>query len=159
MSLSAPVQLVTRGRSITPFPVADGVTIYHGAIVRLDMSGADKGRIKNWADAVSPPIHCLAGVAMVTDEEANPGQATGNAAGDVFVNVQTDGFVLPKVAVVGYSGISHNSDAIYATDENTFTTSATTGGSVLARGVGFHSSQVADIELYSMLASTQKQGL
>lgn len=122
MALTAPVRYVARPRNMESYRVKDGVTIYHGALVGVD---TDDGALKNWAAGTDDGIMFL-GIAMpkgnsiLGDEDGLP---------PVECPVDTSGMILEGVAVTGVTGHTADvGDLVYATDENTFTKTASPAG-------------------------------
>lgn len=135
------------GNLFVSLPVETGEEIFDGALVGID---ATTGRLINWSDATGEANFFL-GIAQVTDETgiaALEGEArVGDTAGVATVDVDGSGIILRGIDVPG-AGPANVGDLVFASDENTFTTTATPGGNPVGfiervTGIG-----VADIQLF-----------
>jgi len=144
MALSADHFYETSDPQVIAFPLTNGVTVYAGALVGVDDS---TGYAVEWADTAN---YIFAGVALrqaVGDTSASP---------VVDVDVNCGGMLLKKIAVTGVSAITNVGDKVYATDDNTFTTSATSNVQEIGIITRWYSSTTCDVQLYSL---AQYQGV
>lgn len=139
MALSAPVRYRNRGRVIESHTVVNAQTIYHGALVGLD----DSGECRNWADLTT--INTFLGIAIPKTDKV-----VGNASAPrVECPVNIEGIELEDVSVTGVTGLANVGDLVFATDENTFTTTASTNVRSVGQIVRFRSGTRVDIRLHT----------
>lgn len=148
MALTAPARYGNRiGESLTgqnSYVVKNLQKIYHGALVGIEPG---QGMLQNWTSASATVLRFL-GVAM---PKAN--SVTGNVLGitteaQVECPVNESGIVLEDVTVAGATQ-DDVGDPVYATDENTFTMSATSNVGAVGRLVRFTSAGKGDVQLFT----------
>jgi len=138
MALSADVFYETTVTDVNAFPLTNAVTCYAGSLIGLDDS---TGYAVLWADTAN---YIFAGIALKG--------ATGDTSASpvVNVNVNCGGLILKKVSVTGVSAITNVGDKVYATDDNTLTTSATSNVQEIGIISDWYSSTTCDVQLYSL---------
>tara|TARA_Y100000310_G_scaffold334113_1_gene413080 strand:- start:6406 stop:6849 length:444 start_codon:yes stop_codon:yes gene_type:complete len=138
MALSADVFYETTVTDVNAFPLTNAVTCYAGSLIGLDDS---TGYAVLWADTAN---YIFAGIALK--------EATGDTSASpvVNVNVNCGGMILKKVSVTGVSAITNVGDKVYATDDNTLTTSATSNVQEIGIICDWYSSTTCDVQLYSL---------
>lgn len=139
MALSAAVRYENRGRGIQSYVVENSEVIYYGALVGLDIN---TGRLQQW-DTDSNLLK-FRGIATPNDSSV-----TGNSAGTVECPVDESGRILEQVTVTGVSGQQHVGELVYATDDNTFTLTATTNVGAIGEVVRWYSSTTCDVRLWT----------
>lgn len=152
MSLTAPVLYNMKQRNpeeINRYPVRNGVTIYYGALVGLSTVGVTDGRLVNWSSG-SGALRFL-GIAIPHGTADAPSTVTGNSGGSVECEVYEGGPTLENISVTGATSQQTEGDPVYASDENTFTLSATSNVSAVGRVARWRSSGKADVQLYSAM--------
>jgi hypothetical protein len=126
-------------------PIADTEVIYKGAYVAINTAGY----AVNIADTTGfEPL----GVVLSFDEQNTDQETvTGDTSASVVPTVDVDIAmrVARKMSVTGATAQTNVGELVYATDENTFTTSATSNIPAIGTIVKFHSSTVVDVLLYS----------
>lgn len=139
MALSAAANYEARLAGSNSFEVTNALQVFAGALVGVDDS---TGRLVLWSDTAGD---VFAGIAL--------GDALGDtsASPPVRVAVNTSGTILAKISVTGVSAIANVLDKIYATDDNTFTTSATSNVDEVGFCVAYHTGSTCDVQLLSML--------
>lgn len=165
MALTAAARYkIAEGQRTARFVVKPGETIYHGALVGLQVGGADDGEVVNWTDAVTAATIVFLGVAMVHGQEADASNAnsqesvTGNTAGTVSVEVDISGVILQDVAITGHANVTDVGDLVYASDENTFTTTATAGSTPVGVAGKNTGTNRGDLLLFSYLQARAFEG-
>lgn len=148
MTLSANnTSLVTKPRGQPSYKVANGVTIYTGALVGLNASGY----LDNWDNEAGMLFKGLAigGNPGINGSGANESSVTGNtsATRPPEMLVDESGKILKSQTVTGVSAQGDESDKVFASDENTFTLTPTTNVKAVATVQRWHSSTTADIKL------------
>jgi len=119
MALTASVQYTKREPESQSFEVANGETIYNGAYVALNTAGFAVNVVDTTA---FEPV----GFAVGFDaENADQTNVTGDGTDAFEVAVDISGTILENIPVTGLSGQTDVGALVYATDENTFTLSAT----------------------------------
>lgn len=147
MTLSAPVRYSMRDVQTigyNSYPVRSGVTIYHGALVGLSTVGVTDGRLVNWSSG-SGALRFI-GLAI-----PNSPTVVGNAAGSVECPVLEGGVILEDVSVTGAESAQNVGDPVYASDENTFTLSATSNVGAVGVVDRYKSGTSCDVRLYSRM--------
>lgn len=154
MALTAPKRYSMRDQqpnAINSYPVRSGMTIYYGALVGLSTVGVTDGRLVNWSSGSGALRFC--GIAQPTQQisagSGTAGSATGNAAGTVECPVYEGGAILENVSVTGLSANQNVGDPVYASDENTFTLTATSNVGAVGVISRFITGTSGDIQLYS----------
>jgi hypothetical protein len=152
MALTAPARYSNRvGASLTgqnPYRVKNAVRIYHGALVGID---PNSGYIQNWSSGSAALIKFL-GLAMplensvLGDTAASPiVECPVNESGQILEGVTVAGAVAP----LGGGATGRPGVPVYATDENTFTVTATSNVGAVGRLVRCTSAGVGDVQLFS----------
>jgi len=144
MALSADHFYETSDPQTIAFQLTNSQVIFAGALIGIDTS---TGYAVEWFDTAN---FIFAGVAL----RAVTGDTTASPVVDVDVNC--GGMLLKKVAVTGASAITNVGDKAYASDDNTFTTSATSNVQEVGIITRWYSSTTCDVQLYSM---AQYQGV
>lgn len=121
------------------YPIENGETIYHGSLVGIDIN---TGRIQRW----NTNSNALKFLGVST---SNENSLDGNAAGTIEGLVDESGLTLEQVAVTGVSGQQMVGELVYATDDNTFTLTATSNVGAIGRVKRWYSSTTADVELWT----------
>lgn len=158
MALTAPVRYSMRQRSpeeINSYPVRNAMVIYYGALVGLDTVNIGLGRLVNWNDNSGMLRFC--GIAIPRGDRDNPQSVTGNSAGTVKCEVYEGGGTLENVTVTGLTALLGLGDPVYASDENTFTLTATPNVGAVGRVVRYISSTKGDVQLYSAMEYAANQ--
>lgn len=125
------------------YPVADGVTIFAGALVGLDQSD---GYLKNWTAATGADLDFKGLCNRTTIGDTSP--ASGLPVPEA--TVEEGGIVLERVAITGLTGQGQVGDEVYALDEGpTFVTSATPVAEAIGTIKRFHATGIGDVELYT----------
>lgn len=117
------------------FAVANGTTIYKGALVAYTIG---TGTVTNYDDASNA---MLLGYALE--------QVTGNAALTNLIQVQLRGDILRDVTITGVADRTTNGQEVYATDENTYTLTRPVDDSVPVGIVLDGDASNADLFLFS----------
>ena len=121
MALTAPVSLRKRPGDMIEFAIGTGTTVFVGAAVML---ASGTGRIENLADtAGAEPVGF---VTELVPLDSSDGSAAGVTAGTTKVVVDTNPGIHEDETVVGVVSEVNVGELVYATDENTFTLTATT---------------------------------
>lgn len=151
MSLSAAARYkIAPGQKTARFVVKPAETIYHGALVGLQIGGADDGEVVNWTDAVTAATIVFLGVAVVHAQEGTANESvTGNTAGTVVLEVDISGVTLQDVAITGHANVTDFGDLVYASDENTFTLTATAGSTPVGYAGKNTGTNRGDLHLFS----------
>jgi hypothetical protein len=151
MALSAGVNYRIRPNGLVSVRVKTGVTIFNGALVGLHTNTADQGLAVNWADALTTTEIKFLGIARIHDQLLD--KVVGD--GTVEVEVDTSGVVIQGVVVTGLNNNNLLGALVYASDENTFTVSATTGKTPVGTVVRVVSTAntIGDVELFSSQAA------
>jgi len=144
MALSRAQRYITRGGGIkrNSYPVETSEQIYYGAIVGLDRN---TGRIQN-LDENSNLLDFI-GVAIPENNSV-----TGISAGTVECPVDESGLILEQVSVTGVAAQGSVGELVYATDENTFTLTATSNRGAIGRVVRWYSGTTCDVELHTPMS-------
>lgn len=124
------------------YPVRNGQTIYKGALVGISTVGVTDGRLVNW-DADSGALDFLG----IADPVANT--AVGNSGGTVECPVVQGPVTLDNVAVTGANSADDVGDAVYASDENTFTLTPTSNVGAVGWLSRYVSSGRGNVTLFS----------
>ena len=138
------------GGPLMSFPIVAAEVIFDGALVAV----AAGGGLENWAGdpATSGNTSFFQGVARITEQtgvsNATGEAKTGTTALDVEAAVDVSGVILEQVAVTGASA-ANVGNLVYATDENTLTTTATPGGAAVGSLVKFFTGTTANVKLFS----------
>lgn len=133
MALTAAAGITTHGPdSWGSFVVVSGTTIYKGAMVGLVVG---TGTVTNYDDAAG---HAFLGYAL--------NEVVGD--GSLMIQVNIRGDIIKGQTVTGISAVTSNWLELYATDENTFTTTRP-ADDALPIGVGFYNGSTVDIFLFS----------
>ena len=161
MALTAAVRYSNRaGNGLAgqnSYVVEGGQTIYHGALVGID---PNNGYLQNWSSA-SAGILRFRGLAMPLGATNVAGQTVANAvvgspsstpqpecpvneSGLILEGVTVAGALVP--GTVGTKGVG---TPVYATDENTFTTTATSNVGAIGEIVRCTTAGVADVRLFT----------
>jgi len=131
-------------------PITAATVIYDGALVAIAAAGA----LENWAgDTVTAGnTSFLLGIARITEQTgvavAAGESKTGSTALDVEAAVDISGVILEQVAVAG-SADAEVGNLVYATDENTFTVTATPGAAAVGWLTKFHSGTSSNVALFT----------
>ena len=158
MSLSAPVRYSTRPGNpyrVNSYKVRNGTKIYYGALVAISTVGVTDGKLVNWSSG-SGALRFV-GVAIPTQSLAAgnalgvAGEVTGNSAGTNECPVSEGGDLLENVSVTGATSAQVLGDPVYASDENTFTLTATSNVGAVGVVARYISSGKADVQLYSKM--------
>ncbi len=149
MTLIAPVRYSMRDVQTigyNSYPVRSGMTIYAGALVGIATVGVTDGRLVNWSSG-SGALRFI-GLAI-----PNSPTVVGNAAGSVECPVLEGGVILEDVSVAGAdtAGAQCVGDPVYASDENTFSLSATSNVGAVGVVDRYKSSTTCDVRLYSKM--------
>ena len=162
MSLTAPARYSNRpGVSLhaqNSYKVRPSMTIYHGALVGID---PNSGFLVNWSSGSAANIK-FRGVAMPVGAtnvsgQTTPGAVIGsltapqpecpvNEGGVILENVTVAGAVVPVSggAVTGKTGVP-----VYASDENTFTVTATSNVGAVGELVRCDTAGIGDVRLFT----------
>lgn len=138
------------GTPLVSVPIVAATVIYDGALVAI----AAGGGLENWAgDAVTAGnTSFFLGVARITEQtgvSAADGEAkTGSTALDVDAAVDITGVILEQITVTGASD-ANVGNLVYASDENTFTTTATAGAAAIGWMTKFFSGSIANVKLFT----------
>lgn len=133
---------------INSYPVKNGTTIYYGALVGIDSVLVSSGKLVNWN--VSSGMLRFCGIAIPRGTRDLPYSVLGNSGGTVVCEVYEGGGRLENVVVAGAVALSLG-DPVYASDENTFTMTATANVGAVGRIVRYVSAGVADVQLWSAM--------
>ncbi len=137
------------------YPVRSAMKIYYGALVGLSTVGSSDGRLVNWSSG-SGALRFV-GMAIPTQGEAIgnnigvAGEITGNAAGSRLCPVIEGGITLENVAITGLTSASLVGRPVYASDESTFTLTATSNVGAVGVVDRYISSGRGDLRLYSKM--------
>lgn len=145
MALTAPVFYTMRDHNplnINSYPVQNAEVIYKGAFVGIESIGVTTGRLINWSSA-SSAVDWIG----IADPTAN--SVTGNSGGTVECPVIQGPVTLVGVTVTGVNSADDVGDAVYATDENTMTLSATSNVGSIGWVSRWYSSTTCDVTLFS----------
>lgn len=141
---------------INSYPVKNGQTIYYGALVGLDTVGISTGRLANWTDDSGMRRFC--GIAIPRGTRDLPDYITGNSGGTIVCEVYEGGPTLENVAVAGLTSLNTQlGDPVYASDENTFTMSATPNVGAVGRLARYITTGYGDVQLFSALEYAANQ--
>jgi hypothetical protein len=116
--------------------------IFHGALVGISTIGITDGRIVNWNDT-SGALDFI-GIA-----DPNADSVTGDANGTVECPIISGGVELESVTVTGVDSADDVGDPVYATDENTFTLTATTNVGAIGWVTRQITGTTVDIRIFS----------
>lgn len=144
MALTAPVFYSMRERNpfaVNSYIVQNGETIYHGALVGVETVGVTTGRLVNW-NSSSGDLR-FKGIAI-----PNAASVVGTS-GTVRCPVNEGGPVLESVAVTGATAQQNVGDSVYASDENTFTRTATANVGAIGEITRYISGTTCDVQLYT----------
>lgn len=158
MALSAPVFYSTRsGDDIRSHRITNAVKVFNGALVGLTTA---TGLLSLWSDPSGGTVIFL-GIAEVTDSEGGAGSITGNtsASDPPEAKVNCSGVVICNATVAGLDNIDDTGKLVYASDDGTFTLTATGGGNEIGTVVRYAGvSGKGDIKLYSADAFRANRG-
>lgn len=152
MALSAAKRYSMRQRSpeeINSYAVRNGMTIYYGALVGISTVGVTDGRVVNWSSG-SGALRFL-GIAIPRGTRDNPESVTGNSGGTIKCEVYEGGAILENIPVTGLTSEQTVNDPVYASDDNTFTLTATSNVGAVGRVVKYRSNGYGDVQLYSAM--------
>lgn len=139
------------GGLLSSFPIFPGVTIFDGALVAVSASGADFGTAINWRNPTGES-HFFMGIARIneaTGVDADVGEAkTGDTRLIEEVAVDISGVILRAVSVAGASATEVGA-SVYASDENTFTITATPGAQNIGWISRHYTGTTVDLKLLS----------
>ena len=151
-ALTAPAKLTTRGGSgsTDAYPVANGVTIYHGSLVWFDNTNGAITSAAPTSTDISNKRYDFVGIAIPSGNSV-----TGNSARSILCPVNSGGVVVEGVDVSGADVIADGGNAVYATTNNMTTANDmkdTTSGTSF-RAIGFiirwNSASSQDVQLYA----------
>lgn len=151
MSLTAPVRYSNRAGVSTvgqnSYRVKNAVRIYHGALVGID---PNSGQLQNWSSASAANIR-FRGLAMPT-ENSVLGDSSGTPPPECPVN--ESGLILEGISVTGARpagevGTKGPGQPVYASDENTFTMTATSNVGAIGELVRCDTAGVGDVRLFT----------
>lgn len=131
-------------------PITAATRIYDGALVAIAAAGA----LENWSGdtATSGNTSFFLGVARITEQtgvSAAAGESkVGTTALDVEAAVDISGIILKGVTVAG-SSASQVGNRVYASDENTFTVTATPGAAAIGWVSRFVTGTTCDVHLFT----------
>ncbi len=135
------------GDRFISIPITAATVIYDGALVAI----AAAGGLVNWTNTTGEDPFFM-GVARITEAtgvSAASGEAkTGNTALTVEAAVDVSGVILKNIAVTG-SSAANLGNLVYASDENTFTTTATGGADPVGWLSRFITSSTGDVKLFT----------
>lgn len=138
MALTADVSIEVRQGKIAALPFATSTTIYNGAFVALATAGASSGRVVNITDAANrEPL------GFTISSTVPPTGVT--APTEIQVNI--GGGVVERLSVTGASATT-NGSLVYATDENTFTLTATSNTPAVGVQVRHHTGTTVDVDFF-----------
>jgi hypothetical protein len=145
MALTASAQFdKVRPISKQSFPVANGETIYLGAYVKTNAAGF----LVN-ADGTTGGEN--AGFAISVDETvASATSVTGTASNTPSMGVDIGGRIIENQAVTGASAQSDVNSLVYATDENTWTTTDSGAQQEVGMIVAFNTATSFDVLFFPM---------
>jgi len=149
MALSAEQRYEQRDRGRNAYIVKTSEVIYPGALVGVD---PNSGYLQAW-DSDSAAIRFL-GLAeprlVPTTLGVTPSSVTGNTAATEppETDVNESGVILESIAVTSAAQTSVGAP-VYASDDNTFTVSATSNVGAIGRLVRFVSASDCDVELFT----------
>lgn len=153
MALTAIVRYSQRVGSHTvgnaSYIIKNSAVIYHGALVGID---PNSGYLQNWNDDSAAII--FAGIAIPRLVPVTLGTApisvTGNTSASPKVECEVDegGVILEAIAVTGAVQTSVGKP-VYASDENTFTMSATPNVGAIGLIKRFVSASNCDVQLFT----------
>jgi hypothetical protein len=147
MALTAAVRYSNRaGNGLagqTSYKVKGLVRIYHGALVGVD---PNSGYVQNWTSG-SAALLRFRGLAMPLSDSVL-GDTTGATLPTPECPVNESGLILEGVTVTG-AVQSSVGKAVYASDENTLTMTATSNVGSIGEVTRFVSSGVADVRLFT----------
>lgn len=145
MALSAPAYYSMRDHNPlnrNSYPVRNGQTIYKGALVGISTVGVTDGRLVEWSSG-SGALDFI-GIADPASDTA-----VGNSAGTVECPVIQGPVTLDDVAVTGLNSADDVSDAVYASDDNTFTLTPTSNVGSIGWVSRYNSSGRGSVTLFS----------
>ena len=138
MAASAAVERDTsEPRLSRNYVVKSASVAYPGALAGLDPV---TGRTTPWAD--------VANYQFLGFYDGNA-TATGNAGGTVSASVDTSGRTLENVSVVGVTALTDVGKRVYASDDNTFTLTASANVNAIGRLVRWRTSTFGDVQLFT----------
>lgn len=158
MALTALTRYSMRSRNpreVNSYPVRNAMKIYYGALVGISTSGVTDGRLVNWSSG-SGALRFI-GIAIPTQSLAignavgTAGEVTGNSAGTNECVVDESGPLLENVSVTGLNSADDVGDPVYASDENTFTLTATSNVGAVGILARYITGSKGDIQLYSKM--------
>lgn len=144
-ALTAAANYSTRRQGITAgdsYQVLNTEKIYNGALVLLDQ---DSGYLRN-VDDLSGTNDLFVGIAIPRDESV-----TGDTSASPVVECPVDesGLTLEGVAVTGAAAVTDNGAPVYATDENTFTLTATSNIGSIGSVKRWITGTTCDVQLFT----------
>jgi hypothetical protein len=134
---------------INSYAVRTGQTIYYGSLVGISTVGVTDGRVVKWTSG-SGALRFL-GIAIPRGTRDQADSVTGVAAGTVKCEVNEGGVTLEGVSVTGLTSEQTVNDPVYASDDQTFTLTATSNVGAVGRVTKYISSGVGNIQLYSSM--------
>ncbi len=135
------------GGKFVSVPITAATVIYDGALVAV----AAAGGLINWINSVTADTPFFLGVARITEQtgvSAAAGESkTGTTALDVEAAVDISGVILKGISVTGATA-ANLWDLVYASDENTFTMTATPGADPVGWLSRFVSATDSNVHLF-----------
>ena len=135
------------GNQLVAIPITAATVIYDGALVAI----AAAGGLVNWTNTTGEDPFFM-GVARITTAQgvsAAAGEAkTGNTALTIEAPVDISGVILKNVTVTG-SSAANLGNLVYASDENTFTMTATGGADPIGWLSRFITTTTGDVKLFT----------
>ncbi len=135
------------GDKLIAVPITAAAVIYDGALVAIAAAGA----LVNWTNATGED-HFFLGLARITEQtgvSAAAGESkTGVTALTVEAAVDVSGVILKGISVTGASA-ANRGNLVYASDENTFTMTATGGADPVGWLSRFITGTTADVKLFT----------
>lgn len=146
---------------LASFPIAVGETIFDGALVAVANGTAQDGFAINWTNPTATS-HFFVGIARISEAtgvDPDQGEAkTGDTLGREEVAVDISGVILKGITVAGASATSIGA-LVYASDENTFTITATGGNNAVGWITAHVDGTTVDVKLFSAGAFRAKAGI
>lgn len=140
--------LDTRVRGGDSYPIADGVTVYHGALI-----GAEAGFANHWAGGVND---VFLGLVDGGDDRLRAGALTGETddTPDPEVRINTSGLVIRELASVGGTPTQAKvGNQVYCTTSNTDDMTLDPAGTGIIHPIGymtkFRSATNVDVKLFT----------
>ena len=146
MALTRALRYRTRDRGQNAYRVANGVTIYVGALVGVNPDGF----LVNWSELDG--IRFKGVMQLTTDQRRFDDTKLNSVVGDTSVAappeapVNESGMVLERVVVGGTLAQADVGGPLFATDENTLTKTAAMGVNSIGTIIRVHSATTADVQ-------------